>query len=399
MTASKEELLQYVENNDVKFVKLTFCDVFGRVKNVSLPAYRLEEAFECGVRVDGRAVTGVTGKDYTVYPLPALLAEYPWRPKTGRVIGVFCEIREDGKPFSADGTRLIGEAVSALEARSLECEIGTECEFYVLKSDDLTPFDYAGYCDIAPADGCENLRRDVILNMENMGLKALHSYHERGAGQNEIDFAASEPLTSARNFIMFKSAVKNVSAISGAVATFLPKPPGAKFNNGLHIDFTVRKNGVADSKLTKSFLAGILSRYKELTCFANPLPNSYERLTGGREVYYSETDKHAVVRLCGDKITLRSPDCACNPFTLFSLVISAGLEGVDAGKKPPKAEEKIDKLFATFDEMLDFAANSEWLKNKLGANALADAVMHKREEVTEANELSDADMISYYCGI
>lgn len=399
MTASKEELLQYVEDNDVKFVKLTFCDVFGRVKNISLPAYRLEEAFESGVRVDSRAVTGVTGRDFTVYPLPALLAEYPWRPKTGRVIGVFCEIRDNGELFSADGTRLMSEAVKELEARSIECEISTECEFYVLNGDTLKPFDNAGYCDIAPADGCENLRRDVILNMENMGLKAMHSFHERGAGQNEIDFAASAPLAAARNFIMFKSAVKNVSAMSGAVATFLPKPPNVKFGNGLHIDFAIRKNGEVDEKLTQSFLAGIMARYQELTCFANPLPNSYERLCEGREIYYSTADKHAVVRVSDNVITLRSPDCACNPFTLFSLVISAGLEGVDGNKKPPKADERIGKLFTTFGGMLDFAAESDWLKDKLGAAALADAIQHKREEQEEAATLSDTDLISYYCGI
>lgn len=398
MTVSKDELIQYVNENDVKFVKLTFCDMFGHVRNISITASQLVTAFSAGVRIDSVAVTGKTGRDYILMPLAALLSELPWRPKTGRVISLFCEVRNtDGTTYRADSLTVLNTACELLSGAKLNCTIGTECEFYAFTRNDngkFVPFDDGGYCDCAPIDACENLRREVILSMENMGLQPLSSHHERGRGQNEIDFSAAAPLNAARNFIMFKAAVKNVCAVSGARASFMPKPMPTEIGSGLHLLFDIDSS----QSVTDSFLEGVLNRFKEISCFANPIANSYARLGKSRPIFWSDSDKRAAVRRINKTLQIRTPDSACNPFILFALIITAGIEGIE-GKMHLRPEgEKKDVLFASIDEMLDYAEQSEWLKSILG-ETFVEAVNAKREESKIVSKLNDAQLLEYYFGI
>lgn len=402
MVYCKEDLMQYVEENDVKFVKLTFCDIFGRTKNISIIASELASAFEKGVLIDSCAITGISGTDFLLFPQAALLSQLPWRPKSGRVASLFCEIHTtDGKRYCADAMKVLEDACQDLQQMGLECSIGTECEFYVFKNDNngkLVPFDDAGYCACAPYDMCENLRRDVVISLEDMGLKPISSHHERGKGQNEIDFAAADPLSSARNFLMFKAAVKNVCAISGARASFMPKPLFNEEGSGLHVNITLRQNGKDLSVEKKgAFVEGVLNRYRDISCFANTTQNSYDRLGTARPVTYG-MDKKCAVRLNGATIQLRTPDSACNPFLLFALVIKAGLEGIRASLKLRDKALVGDTLFMSFEDALNHASKSSWLKGILGSS-LSDCVSAKKQENAEAVKLGDTALLDFYADL
>ncbi|MCH5165562.1 MAG: glutamine synthetase [Clostridiales bacterium] len=368
MKYSKSEFLDYIAENDVKFVKLTFCDFLGRQRNISVLSSQLDDAFENGVAIDSAAMTGVGGIDLKLIPVSSLLSVLPWRPHAGRVVSVFCNIANlDGTPFVCDPMVMLENQVKKLGALGLKAQVATECEFYVFKDDDgikeLIPFDTADYCACAPFDKCENLRRDVIVSMEDMGLKPISSHHERGMGQNEIDFESAEPSAAARNFIMFKTAVKNVCALNGTWASFMPKPVKGMPGSGLHLSVTLSgKNADAASA---AFAEGVMRRYKEITCFANPTLNSYSRLKKNYKISYG-VNRGAALRRFGDTvIQLRTPDSTCNIFTVLALVFAAGREGIENNYKLREPDTGDDFIFDSPDEAIAFAEKSEWLRNNI----------------------------------
>ncbi|MBD5132057.1 MAG: glutamine synthetase [Clostridiales bacterium] len=370
MKFSKSEFLDYIEENDVKFVKLTFCDMLGRLRNVSVLSSQLEDAFENGVGIDSSAITGVGGIDIKLKPVSSLLSVLPWRPHAGRVVSVFCNICNiDGTPYACDPMALLDEQVKKLSELGFKAQVGTECEFYAFKDDvedRLEPFDSADYCACSPFDKCENLRRDVIVSLEDMGLKPISSHHERGKGQNEIDFESAEPAAAARNFMMFKSAVKNVCALNGAVASFMPKPLSSFPGSGLHI--TISLSGKNAEKASKSFAEGVMRRYKEITCFANPTDNSYKRLRRDMKIAYKPVRGTVALRIFeNNDIMLRTPDSSCNIFTVLALVFAAGREGIENGYKLRGEGEYTDRMFNSIEEAVEFARKSEWLRSHIPA--------------------------------
>lgn len=367
MNYSISEFLDYIEENDVKFVKLTFCDFLGRQRNISVLSSQLPDAFENGVSIDSGAITGVGGIDLKLVPVSSLLSVLPWRPHAGRVVSVFCNIKNlDGTPYVCDPMVLLEEQVKKLAALGLKAQVATECEFYVFKDDadhKLEPFDTADYCACSPFDKCENLRRDVILSLEDMGLKPISSHHERGMGQNEIDFESADPAAAARNFIMFKTAVKNVCDINGTVASFMPKPLGSLPGSGLHLSVTL--SGKDAQEKSAAFAEGVMRRYREITCFANPTNNSYSRLKRDYKITYG-VNRGKAMRIFGNNIVqLRTPDSSCNIFTVLALVFAAGREGIEQGLKLRKEGEYNECLFNSIEEAVDFAGKSEWLRDKI----------------------------------
>ena len=368
MTSDKTELLEYVKDNDVKFVKLTFCDLLGRQRNISVLSSQLEDAFDNGVAIASSAMTGVDRTDLKLVPVSSLLSVLPWRPHTGRVISVFCNIaNEDGTPYTCDPMILLAEQVKKLKQLGFTASVATECEFYVFNDDPtldyLDPVDRADYCACAPFDKCENLRREVIHSLEDMGLKPISSHHERGMGQNEIDFESANPLSAARNFVMFKSAVKNVCALNGMKASFMPRPMSDQPGSGLHLSVTL--SGKNADKATAAFAEGVLRRYKEITCFANPTLNSYKRLGSGYKISYSD-HRRAAMRIFDDNVVqLRSPDSTCNIFTVLARVFAAGREGIEQGLTLRERGVIEDTLFSGIDEAVEFAAGSEWLHKQI----------------------------------
>ncbi len=400
MTCSKSELLDYVRENDVKFVKLTFCDLLGRQRNISVLSSQLEDAFENGVSIDSSAMTGVGGIDLKLIPVSAMLSDLPWRPHSGRVVSVFCNIVNlDLTPYVCDPMVLLENEVKKLSALGLSARVATECEFYVFKDepDKLDPVDSADYCSCAPFDKCENLRRDVILSLEDMGLKPISAHHERGPGQNEIDFERADPVAAARNFVMFKAAVKNVCALNGTVASFMPKPLYNQPGSGLHL--SVDLSGKNEEKASRAFAEGVLRRYKEITCLANPTSNSYKRLGKGYKISYG-INRGSAMRFFGNNvIQLRTPDSTCNLFAVLALVFAAGREGIEKGYELREPDYSDDCIFDGIQDAVAFAKESEWLHDLIPGqldNVLATV---KRRYTQTLSLKSDRDFFDFYSDI
>lgn len=402
MTYTKHDLLEYVKENDVKFVKLTFCDLLGRQRNISVLSSQLEDAFENGVAIDSAAMTGVGGVDLKLIPISSLLSDLPWRPHSGRVVSVFCKVTNaDCSPYACDSMTLLEERLKKLSTLGLEAEVATECEFYVFKDQDscsLEPIDSADYCACSPFDKCENLRRDVILSLEDMGLKPISSHHERGKGQNEIDFEKAEPAASARNFVMFKAAVKNVCSLNGTRASFMPKPMSDQPGSGLHLAITLKGKNASEA-VTKAFAEGVLRRYRDISCFANPTLNSYKRLGKGYPIAYGSRRGRAMRLFDGNVVQLRTPDSTCNLFAVLALVFSAGMEGIEGKYKLREEGAADEKIFDSIIEAIEYAKRSKWLHANIPdqLNNLLDS-MTKRATAAMAYK-TDKEFFEFYSDV
>ncbi len=417
MDYTKKEVLQFVMENDVKFVRLAFTDIFGTLKNISILSSELPRAFDQGISFDASSVDGfmnVEESDLYLHPDPATLAVLPWRPQTGRVVRFYCDITyPDGSPFAGGSRAQLKAAVKDAADMGFTVKIGTECEFYLFEMNELgrptkIPQDFAGYMDVAPIDKGENVRREICLTLEEMGLFPETSHHETGPGQNEIDFHYSDALTAADNLQTFKFAVRSIAARNGLFASFLPKPLPNESGSGLHINLSLAKNGLNIFKNTpeehsadsESFIAGILDRAGDMTAFLNPLTNSYARF-GSFEapayVTWSHQNRSQLIRIPAAqgeyaRMELRSPDPSCNPYTAFTLLIRAGLEGIKKEKKlcPPSnfnaytatisQLEAIKKLPETLNEALIAAGSSEFIKENLPERTLNTFLAVKQRE-------------------
>ncbi|MBQ6453540.1 MAG: glutamine synthetase [Coriobacteriales bacterium] len=372
MDYSQEEVLQYVVEDDVKFVRLAFCDVFGKQKNMAILADELQRAFEHGIAIDGSSIAGFKGvedSDLFLFPHAQTICELPWRPDTGKVVRMFCDVRTpEGGVFVHDTRQLLMQAVEAARAAGVTFRFGPEMEFYLFKVDELgkgtrTPYDQAGYMDIAPDDKGENVRREICLMLERMGIQPESSHHEMGPGQNEIDFRYADALTAADNAITFDTVVKTVAAMNGLVADFGPKPLEDAPGNGMHVNFSVRSlekdaSAVGNLELTMQAAAGIMTHISEITLFLNPTQESYLRLGKDKApayVSWSPKNRSQLIRIPAaheefQRAELRSPDGMCNPYLAFALLIYAGLEGITAKAQLPQPAA-FDLFNASADEL------------------------------------------------
>ena len=413
MLRTVEEALQFVEDNDVKFIRLLFCDVFGVQKTISIMANELRHAFLYGIPFEASAVKGFMSSESAellLFPDPNSIAFLPWRPSTGKVVRVFCNIcYADGRPFLGDGRFMLNQAIQRLQAANLQCKLGTECEFYLLELNEdgsisHRPNDFAGYLDVAPLDKGEDVRRQICLYLEEMGIEPQTSQHERGPGQNEIDFKPSDPMTAADDFLSFKTVVKTVANYNGLHASMLPKPFPDQYGCGLHTHFFMYRNGEnifgADSPhqaTARHFIAGILNRISEITLFLNSLTNSYARF-GSFEapayISWSDTSRFQLVSFPVSTINsvhmeLRSPDSCLNPYLAFALLLNAGMEGVEQqlplneplqGDDVPTAQAKFAQLPRNLGEAIEAAENSDFVKSVISKETLELFVSAKRDE-------------------
>ena len=347
---TKNDVLEFISENDVKFIRLAFCDVFGTQKNLAIQPCLLEEAFETGIPVNASLIAGFGDKTADVYlmPDPSTMAVLPWRPSTGRVVRLFCRLHTaSGEPFALDARRILKDTVKSLREKELSVFFGAECEFYLFKNDENgeptdIPLDCGGYLDLAPADRGENVRREICFTLQEMGIKPESSHHENGPGQNEIDFCAADPLTAADHVTTFKNVVQTVAQKNGLYARFDPKPLDEADGNGLHINVRVASG---DAAKNKAFLAGILRRVREMTLFLNPDESSYKRLaacacTKSIAWGYTHSDLIRIIRddENGLLFEICSPDCLANPYLAYTLLLHAGLEGLrEKASLPEKA--------------------------------------------------------------
>ena len=389
MKYSKEEVKQYVVEEDVKFIRLAFCDVFGRQKNISIMPDELDRAFTYGIAFDASAIAGFGDEahsDLFLHPDPETLTWLPWRPEHGKVVRMFCSITySDGKPFECDTRCLLKKAVSDAAEAGYTFYFGAEQEFYLFELDEKnqptkTPYDRAGYMDIAPEDKGENVRREICLTLEQMGIHPESSHHEEGPGQNEIDFRYTEALTAADNVMTFQTVVKTVARRNGLFADFSPKPLPDEPGNGFHINMSVRPDDSSEN--LNHMIAGVLDRAIPMTVFLDPAEDSYKRLgqrKAPRYVSWSAENRSQLVRIPAAskefrRAELRSPDPSANPYIAFALLIWAGLDGIQKQAKLPKpvdinlfkadaeAVSDLEKLPETLAEAKTIARNDGFIK-------------------------------------
>ena len=341
MNYTPQEVMQFIEEEDVKFIRLTFTDVLGNPKNIAIMPQELERAFRYGIAIDASAIAGFgdeTHSDLFLHPDSQTISVLPWRPETGRVVRMLCSISlPDGTPFPMDTRSILKQAIADAKAAGIQFAFGSELEFYLFRLDEngtptYTPYDQAGYMDVAPEDKGENVRREICLALERMGIQPESSHHEEGPGQNEIDFKYSDALSAADNAVSFRTAVKTIAARSGLWADFSPKPLNDQPGSGFHINLSV--NGPEEN--SRAVMAGILRRVEEMTLFLNPTDQSYRRLgshKAPRYISWSTDNRSMLIRIpaaSGEdkRMELRSPDCTANPYLAFALLIWAGLEGL-----------------------------------------------------------------------
>lgn len=397
MKYSKEEVLQYVREDDVKFIRLAFCDVFGKQKNISIMPEELPRAFEYGIAFDASAIAGFgdeTRCDLLLHPDPETLMLLPWRPEHGKVVRMFTHITyPDGTPFECDTRSLLKKAVEDAKKVGYTFAFGAEQEFYLFNLDETgsstkIPYDEAGYMDIAPEDKGENIRREICLTLEQMGIRPESSHHEEGPGQNEIDFRYSDPLTAADNTMTFQTVVKTIARRNGVFVDFSPKPLDDKPGNGFHINMSVKPSDSSENLCY--MIAGVLEKVMEMTAFLNPTEESYNRFGTDKApgyVSWSSENRSQLVRIpaaVGEyrRAELRSPDPTANPYLAFTLLIYAALNGLENKLDLPEAANiniyKADaetlasfkKLPESLSDACKVAAASEFIKKHIPAAIL-----------------------------
>lgn len=352
----------------------------------------LERAFGYGIAIDASAIAGFGGEvhsDLFLHPDPSTLTVLPWRPEHGRVVRMLCDVSyPDGTPFENDTRCILKQAVKAAEDMGCKFAFGSEMEFYLFKLDENgnptdIPYDNAGYMDIAPDDKGENVRREICLTLEQMGIKPEGSHHEEGPGQNEIDFRYSSALTAADNASTFNTVVKTIASVNGLKADFSPKPLKNEPGSGLHINISVHSDDGSD--LMPYIIAGILSKISDITIFLNHSEQSYQRLgkdKAPKYISWSSENRSQLVRVpaaVGEyrRVELRSSDPTANPYIAFALLIYAGLYGIENKLDLPEAADinlftadketlkKYKILPQSLEEAAKAAKNSDFVKEHL----------------------------------
>lgn len=346
---TQEDVLAYVNEENVTFIRLAYFDIYGHQKNISILPDELPRAFAEGISFDASAIAGFgtdIKSDLFLMPDPSTLSILPWRSLDGSVVRMYCDIQyPDGTPFELDTRYLLKQAEQYAKEQGIEIQIGTEFEFYLFLTDEKVqnshiPLDTAGYMDIAPEDQGEDVRKDICFTLQEMGLHPEASHHEEGPGQNEIDFRYSTPLQAADDAATFKWVVRTVAKANGLIADFDPKPLKEHSGNGMHVNVSV--NGSTASDMTRAFMAGILYRLREITLFLNPRAESYKRLgecKAPKYVTWSYQNRSQAIRIPAvrnqkKRIELRSPDCTSNPYLVYLLIIYAGIEGILKQREP-----------------------------------------------------------------
>ncbi len=378
MDYTAEEVMRFIEEEDVKFIRLAFRDAYGTQKNISVMPTEVRKAFDDGISINAREIAGFEDRPNAALYLKAdtdTLAILPWRPDSGRVLRMFCDVyTPDGEEYMSDTRAILRKAIKAADDAGVEFRFGTETEFYLFMKDENgnptdIPYDNAGYMDIAPLDRCENVRREISLTIEKMGLTPERSHHERGPGQNEIDFHYGKPLKAADQMTTFKMVVRTIADRYGLAADFSPVPLKDKPGNGYHINiYAVDKYG---NDVVNYAAAGILEKIRDMTIFLNPTDASYSRLgknfapdkvdwssAGESELMYIETYKGKT------RVELRSPDAGSNPYLVYALLIYAGLNGIKNKKELARTpDESVAFLPSSKREAAQLAIESDFIKS------------------------------------
>ena len=409
-----QEVMDFLEENDVKFVRLAFPDLFGKLKNIAIQPDLLEEAFEQGIPFEAAAVEGYSSPQegsLLLRPDPDTLCILPWRPQAGRVCRLICDVvTADGKPYESDTRGILRKAESLAAKRGFSIRLGAECEFYLFEADEQgritkRPQDWGSYLDVAPLDRGEDVRREISLTLLSMNIRPELSHHERGPGQNEIDFHRAEPVTGADHLVAFHNAVRTIAARYGLAASFMPKPLPGEYGNAFKVNFALfkdRKNlfRIENGQLppeAKAAMAGVLNRLPEMTLFLNPIPNSYDRLTDGEtpnRVCWSHQRLKNAVRVPLPqhrfaKMQIATVDSLSNAYLAYALLIFAALEGMERNEELPQAVQgdwdQVPALPETLGEAIETASNSDFIKRSLPESVVT-AFLNKARDLVQRDQ-------------
>lgn len=429
---TKEEIFAIVEEEDVEFIRLQFTDIFGTLKNIAITASQLEDAMENRILFDGSSVKGfapIEDSDLYLHPDLSTFCIFPWRPQQGKVARFICNIhRTDGSVFEADPRAVLLDAYDKARKLGLNIFIEAECEFFLLNTDDkgevsLNVKEKASYFDIGPLDMSENIRRDIVLTLEEMGIKIKSSHHEIAKAQHEIDFTDQDALKCADAIQTFRMAVKTLAKRHGLSASFMPKLFENENGSGMHFKISAfddnGKNIFEDnaklSERAKSTIAGILHHSRELSLINNPLVNSYKRLKPNFDApvyvsWSSNSNRSALLRIPTErnnqiKLELRSPDSATNPYLCIAMLIYSILDGLENNMELEDAINEnmysgknynIKKLPDTLSEAIDEFESSNFVKEKLGTQIFNEYIEAKKIEWNEFNNaITDWEIKKY----
>jgi len=373
MGYSKEDIIRIVKEEEVKFIRMQFTDIFGQLKNVAITASQIERAVDNEIMLDGSSIEGfvrINESDQYLYPDLDSFVIFPWRPQHGKVARLICDIHNpDGSAFVGDPRGVLERVLEKAKSMGYDTfNVGPEAEFFLFQTDEegkptTKTNDEAGYFDLGPLDHGESTRREICLALEQMGYEIEASHHEVAQGQHEIDFKYAPALECADKIMTFKLAVKTLAQKNGLHATFMPKPIFGINGSGMHTNMSLYRDGRnvffdpdAPKQLSKecmSFIAGILAHMKGMAAITNPLVNSYKRLVPGYEapcyMAWSASNRSALIRIPasrgqGTRVELRCPDPSCNPYLSLAVCLAAGLDGIEKGMTPPP--EITENIFA-----------------------------------------------------
>ena len=420
---TKDDIFRMVEEEDVEFIRLQFTDIFGALKNIAITSSQLEKALDNKCMFDGSSVEGlvrIEESDMYLYPDYDTFEIFPWRPQQGKVARLICDVyTPDGKPFAGDPRWILKKTIKEANEMGYRFDVGPECEFFLFHTDDnglptTLSHEKAGYFDLGPNDLGENIRRDMVLTLEDMGFEIEASHHEVAPAQHEIDFKYNEALKTADNIQTFKMTVKTIAKRHGLYATFMPKPKFGISGSGMHINMSLAtkegKNIFADEngKIGLSddayhFIAGIMKHARGMSAITNPLVNSYKRLVPGYEapvyIAWSAKNRSPLIRIPasrgnGTRVELRNPDPTANPYLVLALCLAAGLDGIKNKIEVPESVDcniyemtpgerraaGIENMPADLKEAVDCLVADEFLCSVLGEHITTKYVEAKMKE-------------------
>jgi glutamine synthetase len=421
-----KDVLEQAKADGIHFVSLQFTDILGTIKSITIPVGRLEEALERGVWFDGSSIQGfarIYESDMVLKPDPVTYRVLPWSVPERRRARMICDLyRPDGAPFAGDPRTVLRRVLERAQEKGYLFNTGPELEFFLFKKDgdfptQPVPHDVGGYFDFSPRDEAQQVRSDIVLALEAMGMQVEASHHEVAAGQHEIDFLYADALASADNAMTFKYTVKAIAATYGLYATFMPKPIFGVNGSGMHTHQSIfdaqghnlfydPDDAYKLSQLAYHFITGQLTHARALAAVVAPTVNSYKRLVPGYEapayICWAQINRSALVRIphyspgreSSTRVELRCPDPSCNPYLAFAVMLAAGLDGIEQelAAPPPVNEDVYDfdeddlreraigVLPGTLDEALQELAADQVIRDALGKHVYHAFVRAKRAE-------------------
>jgi glutamine synthetase len=421
--AATSYVLHSANELDVKFIRLWFTDILGTLKGFAITVDELEEVLDRGATIDGSSIAGFARSDESdmiAMPDPTTWQLLPWRPRENAVARMFCDIlKPDGTPFDGDPRNVLRRNIQRASDKGYSFYVGPELEYFYLEdSDSVVPVDQGGYFDQTSAGAGPDLRRETVLSLEELGIPVAHSHHEVAPGQHEIDLRHQNALAMADTVITYRVVVKEIASQHGVYASFMPRPMNGQNGSGMHCHLSLAKgeqNAFFDeddalhlSSEGRSFLAGLIRHSPEITAVTNQWVNSYKRLVPGTEApafsVWTGGNWGDLVRVPpyqgraeAVRIEYRAPDSACNPYLAFSVMLAAGMKGMEEGYElgepvtsdvdsmtpSERAEAGISRLPSNLGQALELLRDSELVREALGDSIFDNFIRNKEMEWRE----------------